>query len=468
MGIIKWIGWPVWIVVMALAAQSCDSDSSYTTSADLQDCVITSATLGTLYRHLTTTSSTGEDSTYKVAVTGSLYPLNIDQVKGRIYNSDSLPVGTDLSRVVFSAFNATGSVSVRSLTTGQDSIFSATDSTDCSVTRTLTVYAYDGISTKKYKLQLSAHQEEADSFVWKRILVADSSLQSLSGMVRILRSANGTLLVYGEKNGNPVVLSASTLAPDTWATDDLPQGFDCASVLKNIDASRFYAMANGYVCESSDGLAWTVSENPVEGPNVLLAAGTTLLVGASAGHIYSSKDGGRSWNEDVMDDIGHAPATQMVGTVMKSSTDPLLEDFIIVGHDATGQSTVWRRVVDLSGENDFSWYWLPKGDNELLECPVLNEASAASYDGGTLLAGLTQSGQLSPLYMSRDNGRIWQSTEITMPEFPGVENPHLSLVADHENFLWLVETTSGTMWRGRYNRLGWKETEGAYTRSRNP
>ena len=73
-----------------------------------RDCIVSRVTVGTLNRTLQTVSSTGADSTYQVTVNGAMYPMFIDQLNNRIYNADSLPVGTDVTKVVFADFNVSG------------------------------------------------------------------------------------------------------------------------------------------------------------------------------------------------------------------------------------------------------------------------------------------------------------------------------------------------------------------------
>ena len=108
-----------------------------------RDCIVSRVTVGTLNRTLQTVSSTGADSTYQVTVNGAMYPMFIDQLNNRIYNADSLPVGTDVTKVVFADFNVSGTASIKSLYTGKDTIFTAKDSTDFSQPRTLTVHSAD-------------------------------------------------------------------------------------------------------------------------------------------------------------------------------------------------------------------------------------------------------------------------------------------------------------------------------------
>lgn len=84
------------IFLLALAAclslAACDTSSSTSDSETSSDCAITGVTLGTLLRTINTVSpNTGADTTYTVNVTGSLYPMYIDQLNNRIYNVDSSP-----------------------------------------------------------------------------------------------------------------------------------------------------------------------------------------------------------------------------------------------------------------------------------------------------------------------------------------------------------------------------------------
>lgn len=191
-------------LIVSLAA--CDSESTYETTSS-RDCVVTSATLGTLYRMTAGKNTSGQDTVYRSAVSGVLYPISIDHRNQRIFNADSLPAGTDVSRTVFAAFNATGTVGIRSLATGQDTLFTRTDSTDCSVERFVTVYSADGESRRTYSLQLNVHREEADSFVWRKVAAGASVPQALAqGAMRLVsRTADRALLLYGTQGGQNVV-----------------------------------------------------------------------------------------------------------------------------------------------------------------------------------------------------------------------------------------------------------------------
>ena len=99
------------MLLLASCMKSKDNSASL-----YKDTAITSFSLGTMKRSVHTTSSTGADSVYKVNVAGSDYKFSIDQLNHRIFNVDSLPIGTDVSKVLCSvtALN-NGSVFVEDL-----------------------------------------------------------------------------------------------------------------------------------------------------------------------------------------------------------------------------------------------------------------------------------------------------------------------------------------------------------------
>ncbi|MDO4930122.1 MAG: DUF6242 domain-containing protein [Bacteroidales bacterium] len=447
---------PLLLAVLTSTLGSCDSYESETSTSS--DCIVTSATLGTLKRIIHTEASDGSDSTYTISFVGASYPLNIDQVNARIYNPDSLPVGTVVSRTVFSAFSTTGVPGIRSLSSNTDSTFTYTDSTDCSVDRLITVYAYDGTSTKTYTLSLNVHTEAADSFNWTRVLDGDATLQTLEGAHRIYHQS-GKFLVYGTQSGTPVVLSADE--PGNWTVTALPSDFAPTSVVANADVSVLYALSQGDVCTSTDGVAWTaVGATTV--PDGLLAVGTTLLAGIKDGAFYSSADGGVTWTADGADEPDYAPTSNLCGLMMPSTTDPETEYFVAAGLDANNDSAAWRRAIDLTGTYTFDWYYMTPIANYEENYRRLTEPTMVSYDDCSVVTGLTTDGLIASIFVSRDNGRTWKDDIIETPVTAATTEGHVSITADSDNYLWIMESTTGSLWRGRYNRLGWEEEQNSF------
>ena len=153
------------VAVMLLLASCMKSKDNNVTLAS--DTAITSFSLGTMKKIVHTTSSTGADSTYKVSVTGSDYKFSIDQVNHSIFNADSLPQGTDVSKVLCSvtALN-NGGVFVEDLVE-EGSLLFVSDSIDFSVPRKFRVYASDGSGYETYNVKVNVTLQVWNWQAWK-------------------------------------------------------------------------------------------------------------------------------------------------------------------------------------------------------------------------------------------------------------------------------------------------------------
>lgn len=451
----------VTLAVVLTAMGACNSDDDYTTTTDTRSCAITALTFGTLKRTMHTTSSTGADSTYTVSVTGSLYPLSIDQVGNHIYNVDSLPVGTNISKIVFSTASSTGVLAIRTLSTEIDSTFSTTDSTDCSVPRQLVVYSYGGEASRAYTLNVRVHTEYADTFRWSRLTEGDTELQRLEGTPRIVQLEDSTLIAYGLMDSAP----AAFIYKDgvTTSTTDLPTGFDPASVIQSRSGEKLYGLADEGVVTSTDGIAWTAVGSS-EKPDQLLCAGTNIIEALKDGAFISSTDGGVTWTADALDDADAVPATNVRGTVVPSRTDADFEDVVVIGRKADGNVIVWRRNIDITGGDTYDWYSLPSTTGTNLVVPNLNNPSLSSYDGYSVLTGLTTSGAFAPVYVSRDNGRSWEQSYIKALTLPSTD--HVASCVGQDNYIYVLDVTNGSIYRGRHNRLGWNDEQTSFEKAR--
>lgn len=161
---IKTIGLLLMTVAMMMSClNSSDSDStSYT------DAAISSFSIGNLQRTIHTTSSTGADSTYTTTVSGALYDFEIDQLGCRIFNPDSLPMGTDVSRVLvtMSAYN-NGTILIKDVASDTLRFYNSTDSLDFTKPRIITALSNDGQGTRNYTVNINVYQEDPNAFVWK-------------------------------------------------------------------------------------------------------------------------------------------------------------------------------------------------------------------------------------------------------------------------------------------------------------
>ena len=427
------------LAVAFMGMQSACSSDDAIDASEYGDCIVTAAKIGTLSRTIHTKTSAGKDTLYSVTVQGVYYPLSIDHINGRIYNADSLPVGTRTDKTVFSAFSASGRLALRSLVSGEDTTFTLTDSLDFSRERFVTVYAYDGIGSRTYSVDLRVHKEEADSFCWTRVHGGEAALSALSDM-RLVRWGS-ELLVYGIMEGKTCVVSANVAQPASWnATDLSAEGLQPRSVVQM--GQKLYALGTDGLLSSEDGRMWSLVPTDFR-PEALVAAGRQSIYAQKEGTVYASTDG--------VDEPAEWPVGNYVSAAQLSRTDEQLENILMVG-SAAGQAKVWKRVVDLTGYENFGWFYLPAEDTNPYPCPNLQNASLMTYDTGSLLVGNTADGRPA-LYQSSDNGRTWISDAIALPA--RMTGTTVAATTDDDHYVWMICGGSGEVWRGRLNRLGW-------------
>lgn len=449
------------LAAAALLFAGCGDDENYTYSTS-SECIVSAVTLGTLNCKVHTPSSTGEDSTYIITVQGYYYPMSIDQQNNRIFNRDSLPVETDVQRVVFTTFSTTGYATIKTLESRADTLFNYTDSTDFSVPREITVIATDGVSKRTYTMELRVHKEWGDSATWNR-LGTNATLAAATRQRALVK--DGTVYDFALCGGMPKLLTASTEMPSEWASADIGRSdLDVRSV--QLHDGLFYAMTTaGALVTSANGTDWADAATPQmpEGARTLVASGSRQLTALGDCAIFSSQDGGTTWQTDELsDDATLLPAPAEAACVrLASSVDSQYESLLMVG-TKDGAATIWKHDIDLTGETSHAWFHYPAIADSAHACPALAHATLLPYDGGALLLGTTADGSPSKLYMSTDNGRTWNPSYMKTPALGRAAS--LAAAVDEHHNIYILCGGTGEVWRGRINRLGWKQEPDSFTR----
>lgn len=432
-------------------------DDNVVSSATSGRCAVTAVALGGMHVRVNTVTASGNDTSYLTTLSGNYTPMQIDQHALRIYNRDSLPIGTIVSRVAFSSFSADGVLALRTLA-GTDTLFSTSDSIDCSQPRTFVVYATDGTSKKEYTLTLNVHQQEGNEFTWGRTVAALSDLASLV-KPKAVALDNGVLGVYGLQGSDPVLLKATTSEADEWTTVSLTgdvAGFEPRSVTEV--GGRFYANGDAGLIMSADGLAWSA----VAGGMPVVAASTDSLFAIQGGAFFSSADG-TNWVRNAHEADGILPTSAYAAVCTPSTMYETYEDLLLTGtHE--GDVVVWKRNLDRRNYNTYPWIYYTPTEENTLTLPLMTSTTLVPYDDKVLAFGLSAAGELET-YISSDGGRTWKD-EASGYTFPVVSTPaDISAVSDTEGFLWIVCSGSGEVWRGRLNRMSWSEDDGAFERN---
>lgn len=383
------------ILLMASCLKS-ESDTSVTL---YNDAAITSFTLGTLNQYDGGTKTTFSGSTYLFSVDQSntgVHTFKDTTIIGRcVYNNDSLPLGTDLQHVVATLTTLNNGVAIIERLDEPDyyDYFDMLDSIDFTKPRKVRVYSSDGSVYNQYYISVDAHQEDGNKFVWE-------------------------------------------LMDDAWqpAADaqQLPTGI--RQLLGNSTTEQY-----------------------------ALSTDNKLMV---------SRDNGASWQEDLVNEDAGLLPTQDLALISYPMTNTDSVDYVLlIGNREVNEENgeaiamVWRKVVDY-GKNSAkaSWNYMDRNAvSDSLALPRMKDMTMVKYDDGILVLGGEGIGgctrpAYSMIYQSRDNGITWKYNPIYLlpDEFDANLTTKVKATVDGDKYLWLHCEGSGQVWRGRLNRLGWK------------
>lgn len=441
----------VLLCMITSVLMSCGSGDDYTViTVSPSTCVITNIEMGKIPCLVRTKTIDGKDSTYVASITGANYPMSIDHYGGRIFNVDSLPYGCDAGKITFASLGSSGTLAINSLSQDVDTFFVSTDSTDFRKPRKVTVYALDGVAARSYMLEVRVHQEEGDEFKWQH---QASVLDAWGGVTLNAALAHeGSLYAFGVENNQPTMLTALATAPAEWTKVAIDKVITAPTVFNGV----FYALSEGALVQSVDGMTWSEVSTNVSAPFMTLVAGTTALYGVTTDGFVTSVDG-TSWTLQEADETAYLPTENCSATCIPSPTDKSFEDILVVG-SRDGKPVVWKLNVDKTGMYTFTWNYYPENALNGNPCPELPKRNVFAYDGATLLLGTDADGA-SVVRLSRDNGRTWLKKEI--PQLEGVNGNFVATV-DANHYVWVI-TESGMVLKGRFNRLGWAQQDRVFT-----
>ncbi len=428
-----------------------DDDTVY-----YNDAAITSFSLGTLNRTMHTTSSTGEDSTYTTTVTGSTYTFSIDQANHLIFNTDSLPLGTDAAKVVCTiGTKNSGVVVFKNVDSDTLKYYTSTDSLDFTQPREARVYATDGMSYQTYTIKVNVHQQDGDVFEWTQ-MPDNSQLASLTGMKALVLGKR--VFVFGSDGEATVGFATSDGTEWTALSPNVNTRF-AADAYKQAVANDdyIYMLSDHVLLRTTDGSQWD---------EIGSVSAITQLVGASKQELYGmtadnqlmvSRDGGHQWQTETIDASETLLPSTAVATVcypmsMNDSTDYV----IMAGCSSakTDAAVVWRKIAEYGYHSEpGQWAYMEVTGNRYA-LPQLDNLVLTPYDDGVLAIG-TVDGSFATVYQSRDNGITWKKNKnYQLPDGFDTSVTRFSATSDGVN-IWLFGGKNGEVWRGRLNRLAW-------------
>lgn len=443
---------PLFIMAMTiLMLASClGSDEDDTTYYD--DTAITAFSLGTLnVRHTTKAKDGVTDSTYTTTLTGSNYTFYIDQVQRTIYNTDSLPVGTDASHVLATISAKNSGIVVLHLydRNGQDSLiyYSSSDSINFRNPVKVRVYNMTASAFREYTVNVNVHQEEGDNFQWH----TTSTDLSNVGERKIVFLGDGTYL-YGVQNNTTVGYRKSG---NSWESLSSSISLD-ENAYKNMTAFNGYlfTLSGHDIYRTANGTSW----------DHVASASIKQLIGASAAKIYALTDegiassaDGITWKNDSIDDSNTLLPEENINFISTASTVNTKTNNLVLIGNRNGKTVVWSKVEDNADEESKEpWAYYTDDEYNRKTLPYLANLQVVEYDGGLLATG----GDFTRFYTSPDYGLTWDiDTTYDLPDGAKGTAMPFTLSCDQNNILYFSQSGSGNIITGRLARLGWKKEQ---------
>lgn len=462
---IKFLSVIMSFLLMSIAISSClNSDDNYEYSSDA------------------TIRAFGLDTIKK----GIYYKFTIDQLRGEIYNVDSLPVGSDtiIDRILIDTLNVTGWV-----TSGlQDTLFNnLTDSVDLREPITLKVHAADGVTWRKYEITVNVHKQDPDSLIWREASSLPTSPAANKQKSVILKNDaeeenlyvyTSTTSAYRSSLGNPAHLSWTPIG-----VTGMPANTDLGSIV-SFKNQLFVATPSGEVFCSENGNVWVNAgiQEVKESKEVQSMQMSTLVATLEADALtgiseetligilldggqkyFCISTDGKNWTrgkETVSNDF---PVKDIYATVFTNASG--IKQTVVVGKTETSAKAVvpWFTMDGLT--------WADMSTPSDFYCPAMENPAIMYYGGLFHMMG----GKFETIYSSRV-GIAWNESadkfKYAMKEIPGEseddddeeevtyeslfkDKGDYSLTIDKNHYIWIV-WNDGSVWRGRLNKLGFK------------
>ena len=439
------------IAFASISLYSCMNDSSSSNVERDNNCAITRMTMGTLTRQVHSKTSAGDDTTYNINIAGSVYALYIDQLSQEIYNQDSLPVNTDVQRIIFSSISSDGTVYYQN-DNGKDTLYAKSDTIDFTNPRYFTCYSTDGSQSRKYRVTINVHNSQPENFTWKAVAADAQAFSGVSAQKMFV--CDSVITIVAVKDGTPAVLKASTKKPTAWNTTSITglTALNPANVIMH-GATLCYA-DNGVLKTSADGATWQAQTTNIS-LDKLFATSPDKLYALSNGKIYCSSDL-KQWSEDaVADDLAQFPVENITSAYNDMTFNNNFYYIIACGNNSEGNKIVWKKIVDKQGANTEPWTIFPQAEDGKNAYPSKEQALVVSYDAKLYHFGLNAEGNPSEIMISTDGGRCWLPQTSTNNPTLASGATSFSAFCDADNYLWIATAPDGKVVKGRINRLSY-------------
>lgn len=405
----------------------------------------------------------GKDTTLTATVIGDQYPFAINQSQRLIYNVDSLPVGTNVSKVVASI--TSDGIGILMVIADRDSLWTSTDSLNFEKPVQFKVVAMSGVYGPTYTVKMNVHKQVPDSLQWSHIgNNFNTTIQAQKAV-----TLGDYIYVFAQQDGGAALTMANINDGNNW-TSLLP-----LSSIPNADYSSamawgntLYILANNDLYSSANGTEWSKVNTTAKFSkliaNVYAGYNHKLYAIDTNNHFMQSEDG-LTWkvNEEVP---ANFPVNHTSYAASPLITNTRIDRITVMGENTVTTDTttiVWSQLT-----TETTWGDYPTAAYDRYYCPKLANIAMIYYNdllyafGGPGKSFGKDIPAFSKFYESTDQGVTWKPISRYVffpPEFNDLYNQangNYSYVVDKNNFLWIIWSQSGQVWKGRINKLGFE------------
>ncbi|MBQ6434052.1 MAG: hypothetical protein IJJ94_08940 [Bacteroidaceae bacterium] len=430
-------------LIVALTASSCflscksnDDEVEYSS-----DCYIKSFALGGMKRMMHSTTTSGNDTTYYITLTGSAFPMSINHIEGTITNATPLPTGTQLDAITTTITSQGLVVYASEADTTTWTRHASTDSLNFTQPLIFRVIATDGHSYRDYKVSLSTRDNDPDEYAWTKLTTADA----LEGRTATKLLPDAT---NGEATSLPVILSSdagscyvSRATGSQWNEQPctgLPQTADVRSAV-TFDNAFWMTTTDGQLYTSDDAIAWSQVSTDVLGAATLIAASSTALYASilsAQGLTIARSADGINWQSTPTE---RALDAEVVASA--AYTQPNGNHRVVIATAAQGATALdtWSLL------EDYETTWSLFSDDELntYRLPLAKVTSITHYNDRLFAFSGTD------ILVSDDNGITWQTdSKISLP-FSDTDVQSATAMGE---YIYILGGTQ--LWQARLNSYG--------------
>ena len=384
--------------------------------------------------------------------------FSIDLNNARIFNADSLPKGTNISRLGVNI--SVGYVSKTQLLYktiyNNDTVIEYDEENtqyvnfaDGPVTLRLT--AVNGIDKRDYSIQVNVHTLVSDSLMWMPGARRDlpTSLETPTAQKTVKTTSKFVCMT--SKDGKFAVATAETPSGE-WSMQDVELSFNPdLDELTALDEKLYILSDAGDLYESSDyGVTWT--DCSIVWHHILGAYEDTLLGVSTDGTIYNNVTYPETTTIPIANRFPVKGNSQFV--IYTSEWTTQAQAIMIGGRDASG-----KKLYDTWAYDGKSWANLTKTHPEAADGMILLpyftcKTSSTNWKVTKESVLLCMGGQMSngknneTVYVSRDLGFNWHQADSLMqlPDFIAPVNMAQAFVEDVEYTLASAKSRSTNEW----------------------